>query len=130
MARPVAYAGPCLSIVYATLLDGSSPAKTFFEDLPRKEQIRFGVAFKKLGDTGKLYNREQFKVIEGTQFYEFKCHQHRLICRFLQGRLVLLINGFVKKKNKIDPAEIKRAEHIYEEDKLAASQGGQKTRPH
>jgi hypothetical protein len=62
MVRPVAYTGVCLSIVYARLLDGSTPAKAFFDDLPRNVQNRFGVAFKKIGDTGKLYNKEQFKT--------------------------------------------------------------------
>jgi hypothetical protein len=124
MARPVAYAGACRHIVYARALDGSHPAKDFFDGLPPNIKNRFGVSFKKLGDTGKLFNKEQFKAIEGTQFFEFKCHRYRLICRFADGGLILLVYGCEKKKNKLDPEDIKRAERIYEEDKSASEENG------
>src|ERR1700730_4678659 len=124
MARPVAYAGASRQIVYARAVDGSNPAKEFFDALPQKIKSRFGVSFKKLGDTGKLYNKEQFKTIEGTQFCEFKCHRYRLICRFIDGGLILLTNGCEKKKDKLDPEDIKRAERIYEEDQIASEASG------
>jgi hypothetical protein len=122
MARPVAYAGVYRHLVYARARDGSYPAKEYFDGLPSNIKNRFAVSFKKLGDTGKLFNKEQFKVIEGTDFYEFKCHRYRLICRFIDGGLVLLTNGCEKKKNKLNPQDIKRAERIYEEDKIASEQ--------
>jgi hypothetical protein len=124
MRRPVAYAGVCRQIVYARALDGSYPAKQFFDALPQKIKNRFAVSFKKLGDTGKIFNKEQFKIIEGTQFFEFKCHRYRLVCRFVDQGLVLLTNGCEKKRNKLDPEDINRAERIYEEDKIASEENG------
>jgi hypothetical protein len=124
MARPVAYSGGCRTIVYAVLLDGSSPAMEFYDGLPRIVRNRFGVAFAKLGSDGKLFNKEQFKSIEGSDFYEFKCHRYRIICRFLDGGVVLLTNGCEKKKDKLDSEVIKRAKKIYEEDAIASAKSG------
>lgn len=120
MARPLAYAGSCRKLVYAKSRDASYPAKEFFDALPLKVKNRFGVAFQKLGETGKLFNKQQFKAVEGTDFFEFKCHRYRLLCRFLDGGIVLLTNGCEKKRDKLDEEDIKRAERIYEEDKIAS----------
>ncbi|MGD1072636.1 MAG: type II toxin-antitoxin system RelE/ParE family toxin [Bryobacteraceae bacterium] len=126
MDRPVAYEGSVRLILYARALDGSHPAKQFFDALPEKIKRRFAVAFRKLGDTGKLFNKEQFKAVEGSEFYEFKCHRYRLFCRFIDGGVVLLTNGCEKKKDKLDPEELRRAENIYEGDKLASEGGSRK----
>jgi hypothetical protein len=124
MRRPVVYAGACREIVYARAFDGSYPAKHFFDALPAKIKNRFAVSFKKLGDTGKLYNEERFRRIEGTHFFAFECHRYRLFCRFVDQGLVLLTNGCASEGNKLDPEEINRAERIYEEDKIASEAGG------
>jgi|HubBroStandDraft_5_1064220.scaffolds.fasta_scaffold547724_1 hypothetical protein len=124
MRRLLAYAGVSRQIVYARALDGSYPAKEFFDGLPQKIKNRFGVSFKKLGDVGTLHNKEQFKAVEGTKFFEFKCHRYRMICRFIDGGFVLLLNGCEKKKNKLNPEVIKRAERVYEEDKIASETDG------
>lgn len=109
--------------------DGSNPAKEFFDELPIAIKRKFGVSFKKLGDTGHLFNKQKFKIIEGTNFYEFKVSRYRIICRFLQGGIVLLTNGCQKKKDKLDPEDIKRAERIYEEDQVV-SEGRPSKRGH
>ena len=122
MARPVAYSGQRRNILYAVCHDGCSPAKEFFDGLDEKTKRRFAVSFKKFGDEGRLYNTEHFKIIEGTSFFEFKVHRYRIICRQLPDGIVLLTNGCEKKKDKLDKEEIRRADRIYEEDRLR--QGG------
>src|SRR5260370_41563163 len=108
MPRPNAYVGSVFSVAYAERLNGTHPAKEFFDNLPENIKRRFGVSFKKLGDTGKLWNKEQFKIIEGTAFCEFKVHHYRITCRFREKRIVLLTNGCEKKKNKLDKEETQR----------------------
>ena len=118
MPRPDAYVGTVFRVAYAERLDGTHPANEFFDNLPRQIKNRFGVSFKKLGDTGKLWNKEHFKIVEGTAFYEFKVHHYRIFCRFLEKKIVLLTNGCEKKKNKLDKEDIDRAGRIYQEDKI------------
>ncbi len=120
MARPEAYSGHAFRLRYAECLDGSHPAQEFFDGLPDQIKKKFGVSFKKLGDMGKLHNKEHFKIIEGTDFFEFKVHRYRIICHFLPDRIVLLTNGCVKKKNKLEKEDVERAARIYEEDESAS----------
>jgi hypothetical protein len=114
MSRPVAHRGPQFSIEYAVLADGTSPGLEYYDGLPRQFKNRFNVLFKKLGDTGRIFNKEQFKTIEGTEFFEFKAHVHRLPCRFTQFKQVIITHGLQKKKPKLDAQD--RARRIYKED--------------
>ena len=67
-----------------------------------------------------------FKHLEGTKgLYEIRVKQYnniyRIFCCFDEGKLVVLLNGFVKKTNKIPKNEIGKAEKIrleYFNDKL------------
>jgi len=127
LARPVAYLGSCRVVVFATCKDGSCPARTFFDDAPEKVRRRFAVLFKRIGDTGQISNREQFKSI-GPNLFEFKCHRYRLFCVFLKDREVLLTHGCEKKKDRLDSTELDRARRIHEEDLVMVQQyKGRKT---
>ena len=70
---------------------------------------------KRLADEGKVANREQFKRIEGTDFYEFKNFQIRMPCYFHAGGRLILTHGFMKKKDWISPEEIDRMKRIRDE---------------
>lgn len=72
--------------------------------------------FNKLGEQGWIANKEHFKKIEGTEFFEFKNFQIRMPCYFLPGNLVVITHGFRKKGERIPPSEIDRAARIKEED--------------
>jgi mRNA-degrading endonuclease RelE of RelBE toxin-antitoxin system len=128
MPRLLAHRGVRLTLMWAVRSNGSHPAKEFYDELPEQIKRRFAVSFKKLGDMGVLRNREKFKIVEGTSFYEFKTDRYRIICRFTQGRLVLLTNGCEKKKDKLDPEDIRRAEQIWKEDQLASDEAHQGSR--
>jgi hypothetical protein len=101
MSRPVAFRGLMFSIEYALLADGTCPGLEYYNDLPRQFKNRFNVLFKKLGDTGKIFNKEQFKIIEGTEFFEFKAHIHRLPCQFTDCGEVIITHGLEKKRPKL-----------------------------
>jgi hypothetical protein len=80
--------------------------------------------FQMLGDQGEIWNREKFKKIEGTEFFEFKSFQIRMPCFFLPGNLVVITHGFRKKKDKAPAAEVKRARLIKSEDEAASGTAG------
>jgi phage-related protein len=56
---------------------------------------------------------QYFKHIEGTDLYEIRVilgtNIFRIFCFFDKGRLVVLLNGFQKKTQKIPKNEIERA---------------------
>jgi len=108
----IAYAGNRLSIVFAGL-SGGSPALTFYESLSDLEQNRLMALFVRLADTGVLFNREQFKKVEGTEFFEFKRNDVRMLCRFLKDARLLLLHGFRKKQDRIPQRELERTKQIW-----------------
>lgn len=113
-AKSIAYQGSRLTIEYAVLPDGKMPAKTFVEGLTHSYQARVLVLFQRLGDHGVIKNPEHFKKVVGSDFFEFKRHQVRILAFSLPGRRFILTHGFRKKKDKIDKAELSRAARIRE----------------
>jgi hypothetical protein len=101
----------------AVARNGSSPALDFLERLDLRELAQVVKLFQWLGDLGWINNREKFKPIEGTDFFEFKAHQVRMPC-YRSGNLFIVTHGFRKKKDAIDPQEIARAVRIRKEDEL------------
>lgn len=102
--------GAARTIEYAVCLDESMPAKEFIEGLDESSQRKLGTLFQRLADTGKIFNREQFKLVD-EQIFEFKRHQVRVGC-FQIGTRWLLTHGFVKKQDRWPKAELVRAHRI------------------
>jgi hypothetical protein len=114
--KAVAYEGYRCRIVYAVCLDQTRPGEQFYDELSDSDKAKLNKLFEHLGDHGKISNKEKFKKIEATDFFEFKSFQIRMPCFFREGALVIITHGFRKKGDRISPAEIKRAERIKEED--------------
>ncbi|NLG44769.1 MAG: hypothetical protein GX547_16125 [Phycisphaerae bacterium] len=110
---PIVVRGIARTIEYAVCLDGSMPAKDFVEALDDSDQRKLDTLFRRLADTGKIFNREQFKLVEG-EIFEFKRYQVRVGC-FQIGSRWLLTHGFVKKQDRWPKAELTRANRIREE---------------
>ena len=70
---------------------------------------------KRLADAGKVANREQFKKIEGEDFFEFKNFQIRMPCYFQGTDRIIITHGFIKKEDRIRSEEIERMKRIRDE---------------
>lgn len=113
--RPlVVVRGTMRSIEYAVCANRSMPAKEFIEGLDEGDQRKLDVLFRKMAETGKLFNKEQFKLVK-EKIYEFKRHQIRIGCFQVETSWVLT-HGFKKKTDRWPQNELKRAERIREED--------------
>jgi hypothetical protein len=68
--------------------------------------------------TGKFHNPEKFGY-PGGGLFEFKSIQIRMPFAYAKNErgLILITNGFIKKKDKTPKEEIARAWRIYEEDR-------------
>lgn len=104
------YRSAVCTVEYATCLDGSMPAKEFYEALPVSEQRKMMTLFERIGDKGRIFNREQFKKVEGYIF-EFKRHQVRMGCFQAEHRW-FLTHGFIKKQDDWPPSQLERANRI------------------
>lgn len=86
------------------------PAKDFIEGLDVSDQRKLDTLFRRLAETGKIFNKEQFKIVEG-HIFEFKRYQVRVGCFQIKTRW-LLTHGFIKKQDKWPKAELTRANRI------------------
>jgi hypothetical protein len=122
MQRPIAYAGPVRTVVFAACSAGPacvSPGLDFFRDeLDVAEQAKLHAMFVLIGETGVIRDRRKFKHIEGTDLLEFKNFQVRMPCFYLPGGLLVITHGFRKQSDRILPSELARANRIRQEDML------------
>ena len=123
MATLLAYAGVRLRVLYAVLPDGSCPAKEFYDSLEPTEQARLMALFQLIGEEARISNQEHFKRVEGTDYFEFKKHQIRILCRFQPNGRLLLVYGFRKKRDRIPPSELDKADRIFAVWKKGEQQG-------
>ena len=61
---------------------------------------------KRMADEGKVANREQFKKIEGEDFFEFKNFQIRMPCYFHAAGRLIITHGFIKKEDGLGPKKL------------------------
>ena len=105
--------GAACRIEYAVRLNGSMPAKEFIANLLPQERASLAALLNYMTQEGRIWNRDQFKKVRG-KIFEFKKGQVRLFT-FQVGRSWLLTSGYKKKKGRLDPKEIDRAERIRDE---------------
>lgn len=111
----VAYRGSRLTIEFAVLRDGTLPGRAFLEEQESGRQANIYALFTRLADAGRIDNREKFKKIEGSSFWEFKSFQVRMPCYFRPDQRVVITHGFTKKGDRIKKSELSRAESIKSE---------------
>ena len=115
MARKLAYRGEMFAIAFAREKRGACPACEFFDGLSKSDKAKLMALFQV---AGKFHNPEKFGY-PGGGLFEFKSIQIRMPFAYAKNErgLILITNGFIKKKDKTPKEEIARAWRIYEEDR-------------
>lgn len=121
--------GSMRTIEFARCANGDVPARQFIEDLDESDQRKLDVLFRRMADTGKIFNVEQFKQVDG-RIYEFKRFKVRIGCFQIVNRW-LLTHGFVKKQDRWPAAELEKAkrimnEHLDREQRFSQDKGKRK----
>ena len=113
--REVLYRGKFHTVELAITANGRCPGKKFLNSLSKDDREKILRVIKRLADEGKVSNREQFKKIEGEDFFEFKNFQMRMPCYFQTAGRLIITHGFMKKEAWIRPEEIDRMKRIRDE---------------
>jgi hypothetical protein len=113
--REVLYQGKFHIVELAITANGRCPAKKFLDGLSKIDKEKILRIIKRLADAGKVTNRQQFKKIEGEDFFEFKNFQIRMPCYFHADGRVIITHGFIKKGDLIGPEQINRMKRIHDE---------------
>lgn len=88
--------------------NGKSEAQKYFEILSEKQQLRFLFLVKRIGDFGKISNKELFRN-EGDKIYAFKPQPDRFLCFFFSDQKIIVTNAFHKKQQKLPKNEKEKA---------------------
>jgi hypothetical protein len=113
--REVLYQGKFHSVELAITANGRCPGKKFLDGLSKLDKEKILRIIKRLADEGKVANRQQFKKIEGEEFFEFKNFQIRMPCYFHADGRIIITHGFMKKGDSIDPEHLARMKRIRDE---------------
>jgi hypothetical protein len=99
-------------VAFAVLADDRAPAKEFFDGLLVGEKAKFSSLFQAITDNPnlQLFNRQQFKHLEGDLF-EFKRNDIKMrIFAFREGRCWYLVSGLRgKKEDQLPPRVVDEA---------------------
>lgn len=114
--QPIKYlVGDKFTVECAIRRNGECPSKDFLDSLDNLNRAKIAKIIKKFANVGKVWNTEQFKKIEGTDFWEFKSFQIRIPMYHCSRGKVALTHGFKKKGDKIPEGQIEKAKLIREE---------------
>jgi hypothetical protein len=113
--REVLYQGKFHTVELAITSNGRCPAKKFLDGLSKLDREKILRIVRRLANEGKVANRQQFKKIEGEEFFEFKNFQIRMPCYFHTDGRVIITHGFIKKGDSIEPEQIDRMKRIRDE---------------
>jgi mRNA-degrading endonuclease RelE of RelBE toxin-antitoxin system len=85
----------------------------FFKELPEDKRSRLTRLIVFMADRGLPRDERKFKH-EEDGIFAIKQGKVRIYCFFDSGRLILLTHGTLKKKQKADPKDLKRARSLRE----------------
>lgn len=95
------------SIEEYTKANGESPFGTFFRGLTGKNRDDASALLLALREHGNMLRPPRSKKVEENLF-ELRGHQVRIFYLFLPGRRIVLLDGIIKKTDRIPRHDLKR----------------------
>lgn len=100
------------TVEYYSTANGRSPVKEFIDSLPNKLNVKTLKAIHFLREYGNMINPPYSKPLGDGLFelrVEFSSDIVRIIYFYMNGKVIVLTNGFVKKQQKTPRNEIELA---------------------
>lgn len=104
----IIYVGSVFQLEWYFDEQGESEALEYFNQLSEQQQLKFLFLVKRIGDFGKISNKEQFRN-EGDKIYAFKPQPDRFLCFFFTGKKIIVTNAFQKKTQKLPTNQKEKA---------------------
>lgn len=96
-------------VYYYTTTQGKTPVKEFIDELDEISQTRFFAYVELLKEHGPNLKRPYADIVKG-KIREIRPRQSRVLYFFAIENRIILLHGFLKKKDAIDPKHISIAE--------------------
>lgn len=108
MGKIVAFQGEAYTIEWYYDENKFSQAREFFDSLPKERQLAALILFRRMGESGKIFDISKFRN-EGDKIFAFKPQPERYLCFFFICRKIIITNGFEKKSQKLPASQKERA---------------------
>lgn len=118
----ILYAGKLYDI-HAITINDRCPVKEFLDNLGPSDQKKIIALLQRTADSGLPKNEEKFKRLKGEDIFEFKSFQVRIFFFLEKEKLIILTNGFIKKKVRTPLSEIERAKDLRKEYEKGRQKG-------
>lgn len=104
------YQGEKFQIEFYFTENGKLPAKEYLQEVsPEGEQKLFALV-RYMAEAGKIFDVTKFRIVDPREkLYEFKPLQYRFFNFFYAGGKIIITNGYMKKSQKVDKKELKKA---------------------
>jgi hypothetical protein len=110
------YKGIYFSVYFHSESDFSSSVLDYFESCDDVTQASLLFLVKTIADIGCIYDETKFRIEDRqSKIYCFKPRDERFFCFFLAGRKIIITSAYMKKKQKLDQHELKKAIQIRKE---------------
>lgn len=118
----IIYGGPKFTLEWFVNENGKSQAREYYYKLTQNRRIQFLKLVKRIGDYGKIVNKEKFRN-EGDRIYAFKPKPDRFLCFFYIGKRIIVTNAFTKKSQKLPTNEKEKAIQLMRNYKFRVKRG-------
>jgi len=118
----IIYSGEKFTVEWYYDRNGKSAAKEFYLKTSEDLQRKFLVLAKRMGDFGKIFDITKFRH-EEDGIYAFKPQPDRYLSFFMDGKKIIVTNGYKKKTDKL-PKNEKKIAMDYRNDYLERKNGG------
>ncbi len=104
----IVYEGEAFTVEWYYDAKGNSQPHEFYEGLDRDQRIQLLKLVETICKAGQIRNKTKFRN-EGDKIFAFKPKPNRFLCFFVEGKKIVITNGFTKKQDKLPPTEKERA---------------------
>lgn len=107
------YQGEKFQVEFYFTEAGKLPAKKYLEKSSLEVKIKLATFIKYIADAGEILDTKKFRLVDPKErLYEFKPLSHRFFNFFFKGRKIIITNAYMKKSQKVDRRELKKAKDI------------------
>ena len=99
--------------LFEVVVDGQHLLEEFLGGLSESDQGKVGALLSYAAENGPPKNKEKFKQLE-KDLFEFKSYQVRIFCTFRGKAMLVLTHGVIKKQDKHNKNDMRRAHEILE----------------
>jgi Phage derived protein Gp49-like (DUF891) len=112
----VVYKGEHFTVYFHAETEDSSSVYDYFESCDYVTQASLLFLVKTIADIGRIYDETKFRIEDRqNKIYCFKPRNERFFCFFFIGKKIIITSAYLKRKQKLDRNELKKAIEIRQE---------------